>query len=125
MREFFLDLLVGESQAAPHYWASVLLAHAMIGVALMFLAGIVAAALFGDAAAGLVLVACVYAAWEIAQFVQGGVSVADGVLDWCAVMLGAVVALAIQQQRRRRSLRALGALAVIGLAGIWKRRGRR
>lgn len=125
MLDFFRDLLIGESQPSAYVWAAVLLAHALIGVALMIPASIAALALFGDAAAGIILVASGYAVWEVVQFAAGGVGVADCVLDWWAVSLGAAIAFTLYGRRLRSAATAVCLLFATAFAGVWKRQRER
>ena len=97
------DLLTGEAQRDPYVWGSVALSHAWIGFSLATLAGCV---LPGAWAAALVLPA--YAAWEWRQGL-----LADGVLDWCAVALGACAVL--------WPAPALLAVWAVVAAGVWVR----
>lgn len=120
MLDFLRDLLIGEAHQDPYVWSAVLLAHAMIGAALFIALGIVAAALMGDAWAGVILVVLTYWAFETLQILRGA-SFIDSLLDWSAVTLGAVAAMALWERRGRHAAASVGALAAILLAGILRR----
>lgn len=124
MADFLRDLLIAEDHASPYVWAAVALAHAMIGVALMIFASILAAALFGDAAAGLIVVASGYAIWELVQIVRGG-GVLDSGLDWLFVVLGAVAVSCVWHRRAAGAAVAIGALFMSVWAGVARRVRRR
>lgn len=126
MLDFFRDLLVGEAQAAPHYWGAVLLAHAFIGTVLFIF--ITAAARtrsrevwFAAAAYG----ALFYAGWETVQIILGADPM-DSLLDLSAVALGAISAAALWDRRIRTAAAAVVSLLAIGFVGVVRRvrRGR-
>lgn len=105
---FLRDLLrTPDAHADPYQWASTLLAHAFIGVALA-------------AVLPWWLPVAGYAAWEAVQWRKYGAGLADCLLDWCAVVLGVCVAVALQEGHE--SIGAVLALGIIALVGVRKRR---
>lgn len=73
-----------EAQKDPHYWASVFAGHCVVGLILWVILGKV------------LLVALVYAlCWEAVQFFLYDADPWDCMLDWVAVVLGAVGASAL------------------------------
>lgn len=104
---FLLSLLrTPEAQGDPHVWASVLLAHALIGLALA-------------AVLPLWLAIAIYTAWEAAQWAFYEADPWDCLLDWCAYALGSAVAVALMT-----GAGPLGAIVALGLvlaAGVRKR----
>ena len=124
MLDFLRDLLIGEAHQDPYVWSAVMLAHAMIGAALFIAIGIVVAALMGDAWAGVILVVLTYWAFETLQILRGAPFV-DSLLDWSAVALGAVAAMALWTRHGRHAALALAGLVAVLLAGVLRRlRGR-
>lgn len=87
---FLRSLFQSESQSDPHHWAATALGHFAI---MMGPWGLLAIAY--DKFVATVLVAVIYAAWEIMQFYlaerKTRALVWDCILDWCAVTLGAVM----------------------------------
>ena len=72
------DLLTPEAQTSPYVWAAVLLAHFGIGAMLWLAVGLPAIG--------------VYAAFEALQAVVARRALWwDSVLDWCGVVLGALM----------------------------------
>lgn len=73
-----------EAQQDPHYWVSVFAGHCLVGLILWVLLGSVA------------LVALVYAlGWEAIQLALFDADPWDCLLDWAAVVLGALGAMAL------------------------------
>ncbi|MDO5648837.1 hypothetical protein [Paracoccus sp. (in: a-proteobacteria)] len=80
MRDFVKSMLsTPTSHADPHYWASVLLAHAMLGTG-----GAILLPWWAAIAA--------YTAWEAAQWWWYDADPWDCALDWCGFTLGVVIA---------------------------------
>ena len=106
-----LDLSPAD-QADAHYWASVLLAHFTVGLALTAAAGLLTRSVWVAAA----IVAAGYAiAWEVCWQALGA-GVADAAVDTAAVASGALVAAAAWSRKG-------GAVALVltGLAlGMWR-----
>lgn len=75
------DLFIGEAHAEPYLWAAVALSHGFIGSGV---AWVLAAALRRRWA--VVLASLGYALWETQQGL-----LMDGILDWCAFTLGALM----------------------------------
>lgn len=72
------ELLTPEAPSSPYIWSAVLLAHFAIGAMLWLLVGWWAVA--------------IYAGFEVLQaLVSRRAIVWDSILDWCAVVLGALV----------------------------------
>ena len=98
------DLLTPEAQAGAYEWAAVLLAHVAIGVCLRLVLRRVW------------VIAVGYAAFELLQTALSGLWLPwDSLLDWVAVMLGAVA----------QGPLAVAAIAAVTLAGIRVRRDKR
>lgn len=98
-----MDLLTPESQAGAHYWASVLLAHAMIGAVLASAGSALVARLWPSMLAwpsSVQILTIGYAGlWEGA--VQRlGAGLADAAVDTVAVAGGALVAWGLWAHRR-------------------------
>lgn len=116
--------MIGELLFAPgdqggnaHYWASVALAHAMLGLCMAAMAGAVGARQWAAVGA----VAAVYGVWEGWHWYLSG-DWQDSLVDWAAVMSGAVAGLAAWE-RRRGLLGVTLAGLLAGLAvGIRRRR---
>ena len=60
--------------------------------------------------------------WESGQLLLASPDLADSVLDWTAVTLGAIAARAAWQRHGRRLAATLAALAAVLWAGVTKRR---
>ena len=96
-----LDLLTPEAHSDSYIWAAALLAHFAIGMCLRLLG------------LSLAVVAVSYAGWEALQAGVSGVFLpADSLLDWSAVMLGALA----------KGPAVVAVLAAVALAGMGKRR---
>ncbi|SEU03513.1 hypothetical protein [Paracoccus homiensis] len=101
MTQIIRDLLTPEAQRDAYTWAAVLVAHFGIGACLRMIG------------LPLVVIAIGYAGFETMQAGISGVFLPwDSVLDWSAVMLGAVA----------KGPLAVAALAVIALVGTGRRR---
>lgn len=108
-----------EAQADAYTWAAVLVAHAMIGAALV----VVLTAIRPRPGACAALVCGAYGlGWEGGQLWLAGGGLADGVTDWAAVSLGAVLSAATWHHQRRVAAAAVGACALILAAGLRRRR---
>ena len=95
------DLLTPEAQADPYVWTTVLLAHFAIGACLRMVG------------LRVWLIAVGYVAFEAMQAAVSGVFLPwDSLLDWSAVMLGAVA----------KGPLVVAVLAVIALAGAERRK---
>ena len=104
---FLLSLFrTPEAQGDPYQWASVLLAHALIGLAL-------------TAVLPLGLAVAVYTSWEAAQWGFYKADPWDCLLDWCAYALGSAVAVALMAGAG--PLGAIVALSLVLAAGVRKR----
>lgn len=135
-----MDLLTPEAQDGAHYWASVLLAHAFIG---LFLTAVLAAILdaldafataidrategwtdgTGWLACGIVI-ACYGLGWEVAvQRVGAGWT--DAAVDTVAVACGALAGVAAWARRGVALAASLVVLAGVAAAGVWNRTGKR
>lgn len=95
-----------DAQADPYTWATVLLAHAMIGVVLATLLP------------GWLVIAG-YALWEAVQWRRYNAGAWDCLLDWSAVSLGVSVAVALSEGHGAGGA-ALAMTAVL-LAGVTAR----
>ena len=120
-----MDLLTPEAQTSAHYWASVLLAHAMIGAVLASAGAALVARLWPSMLAWpssvQVLVAGYAGLWEGA--VQRlGAGWLDAAVDTLAVATGALVAWGLWANRRRLVRSAAAVLAVVLAVGVWRRR---
>jgi hypothetical protein len=120
-----VDLLTPEAQTSAHYWASVLLAHAMIGAVLASAGAALFARLWPSMLAwpsSVQVLTIGYAGlWEGA--VQRlGAGLADAAVDTVAVAGGALVAWGLWAHRRGMVRRASVALAVVLAVGVWRRR---
>lgn len=112
------EILTPEAQGGWHYWASVLLAHALIGAALFGVLRLVVRT--GPAFA---VVAVGYAIWELAQMILAGVwDWRDAATDWLAVMAGAAFALALMRRESRGIVAALAVLSMQAARGVRRRR---
>ncbi|TJZ86171.1 hypothetical protein [Paracoccus hibiscisoli] len=119
MLDLIRDMLTSPGSPADAYgWGAALLAHAFIGVILTALIGWIAGAWRGAAIAsgGYLLI------WEGAQIAIFGGGVPDGLVDAAAVACGAVVAAGAWRNRGAAVGAALALLAVIGIAGVRRRR---
>jgi len=122
-----MDLLTPEAQESAHYWASVLLAHAFIGLFLVAVVAVLIDALAGDWIDGagrlaLVIVVCVYGLlWE--GLAQGyGAGMADAAVDTLAVACGGLAGLSAWARRVAGLSVAFVVLAGVAAAGVWGRR---
>ena len=117
----FLDEMftTPEAQADAYTWAAVLLAHAGIGAVLVALAACLPLLRRHPVLAVSLLYGLL---WEGGQFLLAGGGLADGLLDWAAVTLGAIAGAAAWSRRGRRLGAALGALAAVLVAGVSGRR---
>lgn len=110
-----------EAQSDPYAWAAVLLAHAALGAALV---GLAACLPFLRRRPVLMVVLAYGLLWEGGQLLLAGGGLADGLLDWAAVTLGAFAGRAAWDRRGRRMAAAIAVLVVVLVAGISKRRDR-
>lgn len=112
-----MNLLNAEAQDGAHYWASVLLAHGLIGAVL--------AALFAAVLAWRVAVPGVslgYAvAWEGAAQ-RLGAGLLDAAVDGLAVACGALMAWGLWRHRWRLIGGPGAVLAAVLALGVWRRR---
>ena len=114
-----LDLLTPTAHAGAYEWASVFLAHAMIGLGLTALVSLILSWVDDDGwlgdvgAVALLLVVFVYgAAWEgLAQ--RYGAGLMDSAVDTLAVFCGGWIGLAAW---RRRGVAIAAGMAVMALA---------
>lgn len=120
-----MGLILAEAQADPHYWASVLLAHALIGAVLV--AGLAWALARWSAGllpwpSALQIVSLGYAVtWEgLAQ--RLGAGLLDAAVDSAAVTLGGLLAWGLWAHRLRLIRGGAGVLALILAVGVWRRR---
>lgn len=106
------DLLTPEAHRDPYVWAAVLVAHAGIGVALWAFIG------------GLLTIAMLYAGFEICQMlVNRRAFYWDSVLDWCGIMLGACLGLAIETDEVVGKSAAVASIVIVAAVGAWVRSG--
>lgn len=106
-----------EAHTDAHYWASTLLAHATIGLALTAVLG----ALIRSAWGAAVIVSLAYAlGWEV-WWQALGAGLADAVVDSAAVTAGAVIAAAAWERKGGAVASALVALAAVLWRGIRRR----
>ena len=124
-----MDLLTPEAQDSAHYWASVLLAHAFIGLFLTAALGAVLDWLAGDWIDGpgwlaWAVVAAVYAlGWEVA--VQRlGAGWQDAAVDAVAVACGGLAGISAWSRQRVALAASFAVLAGVAAAGVWQRRDR-
>lgn len=122
-----LDLLTPEAQAGAYEWASVLLAHFAIGLALVAVVSAVLDAMVDDwlrpmGSVALVLVVVVYAvAWE--GLVQRyGAGLLDAGVDTLAVAMGGLAGLSAWLRRGALVAASLVVTAGVAVAGVWRRR---
>lgn len=95
------ELLTPEAQSDPYIWAAVMLAHVAIGMMLR------------QIGLRLWVIAVAYAAWEALQWAVSGIFLPyDAILDWVAVMLGAIAS----------GPAVAAAVVVVVLAGMGRRR---
>lgn len=121
------DLLTPDAQGDAHYWASVLLAHALIGAVLVAvlawaLARWVASLLPWPSALQIVSGGYVVG-WEGAAQ-RLGAGWLDAAVDSAAVTLGGLLAWGLWAHRLRLIRGGAGVLAVILAVGVWRRRGK-
>ena len=114
------ELLTPDAQEGWHYWASVLLAHAMLGVIMGLILNH-----FMSRTKVILTVAILYLAWELLQgFYIGHFDWVDIATDWLATMSGCLLVLSVYSQRVGASLLAVVALGWRAAVGIYKRLNR-
>ena len=120
MTELLRDMFwAPEAQNDPYAWAAVLLAHAALGAVLVAMA----ACLPGLRRRPVLAVAFGYGLlWEGGQWLLAGGGLADGVVDWAAVTLGALAGRVAWDRQGRRMGAALAVLALTLWAGVRRRR---
>ena len=109
-----------EAQADAYSWAAVLLAHAAIGG--MLCGALIALSGKGSWRIAVAISALYGIAWEGGQYLAAGGRIADGLLDWTAVSLGALCAVALWRRQRRIIGASVAAVLAIVAAGTGKRR---
>jgi len=122
-----LGLTIPEAQAGAYEWAAVLLAHGLIGLALV---AVVAAALewlTGDhiddlgLLSWLAVVVCYAVIWEGA--VQAfGAGPMDAAVDTFAVACGGFLGLSAWMRRGVLMAVGIAAFSAVAFAGIWRRK---
>ena len=123
-----LDLLTPTDHAGAYEWASVLLAHFAIGLALVAVLSAVLLVLrwlvgkIGAGKAALLIVVVVYAViWEgLAQGYGAGLS--DALVDTLAVAMGGLAGLSAWMRRGALVALSLAVTAGVAVAGVWRRR---
>lgn len=131
MLDFIIDMLRSpDAQADDYTWGAALLGHFAIG--LILTAAIGAASYLADRYADVprltawqsaLIVSAGYAAlWEGVQIIWFGGGIADSLVDAAAVACGAVVAAGAWRNKGAAVVASLGLLAMIGVAGVRKRR---
>ena len=116
-------LTTPEAQASDHYWLSVLLAHAALGAGLLAGFAILCRRIgMLPLIGGLQLTALAYALWEAVQTLAFGGALGDALVDWVAVVAGAVAAAGAWAQRGRAVAVGLAAVALVGLGGMGRRK---
>lgn len=115
-----------EAQSDPYVWAAALAGHWAIGAGL---AGLVMALWPRSVWPAVTVLSIAYlVGWEGGQLIAAaphGLSRAlvwDGILDWTAVTLGATIAAALWQHRRRIIAGAVAVTVVILTAGVGRRK---
>lgn len=115
-----------EAQQDAHYWASVLLAHALVGLTLCgALAALVERAddwIDNPRWMGWWLgTGGYFALWEVA--VQHlGAGMGDALVDTAGVSLGGAAGLLAWSNRGRAVAAVLGLLSILAAVGVWRRR---
>ena len=100
----------------PYTWATVLLAHAAVGAVLAAVASLLIRR-------PVLTVSLAYALiWEGGQLALAGAGLADSLLDWVAVTLGAWAAMAAWRGRGRRVVALLAAAVAVMWAGVRRRK---
>ena len=123
-----LDLLTPTDHAGAYEWASVLLAHFAIGLALVAVLSAVLLVLrwlvgkIGAGKAALLIVVIVYAViWEgLAQAYGAGLP--DALVDTLAVAMGGLAGLSAWMRRGALVALSLAVTAGVAVAGVWRRR---
>ena len=123
-----LDLLTPTDHAGAYEWASVLLAHFAIGLALVAVLSAVLLVLrwlvgkIGAGKAALLIVVVVYAViWEgLAQAYGAGLP--DALVDTLAVAMGGLAGLSAWMRRGALVALSLAVTAGVAVAGVWRRR---
>lgn len=122
-----LDLLTPEAQAGAYEWASVLLAHFALGLALVAVAAAVLVLVSDDWPVpvgwlALLLVVAGYGiGWE--GLAQGyGAGLMDAAVDTIAVAMGGLAALSAWLRRGALLALSLVVTAGVAVAGVWRRR---
>ena len=105
-----------EAQPDAYVWAVVLLAHAAVGAVLVALASLLTRrpVLAVSLAYGLI--------WEGGQLALAGAGLADSVLDWAAVTLGAWAGVAAWRGKGNRLAALLAAAAAVIWVGVRRRK---
>lgn len=116
--DILADLMAPEAQADAYLWASVMLSHSYIGIALW----VIAFRIGLRPRSAVTVVALGYAMFECVQCLISGVFLPwDSALDWSAVCLGAVTANGIHDRSRGLSMSAILASLLVVIAGLWVR----
>ena len=123
-----LDILTPTDHAGAYEWASVLLAHFAIGLALVAVLSAVLLVLrwlvgkIGAGKAALLIVVVVYAViWEgLAQAYGAGLP--DALVDTLAVAMGGLAGLSAWMRRGALVALSLAVTAGVAVAGVWRRR---
>lgn len=117
LRDVLRDWLTPEAQMAPHHWAATFGGHVALGVGGWSLAG----PFRPETVSAVYLVAALYwLGWEWPLSClrrPAWSSLADSLLDWSAVTLGATLAGALWANDTRTALATLAACAAIVVAG--------
>lgn len=108
-----------EAQPDAYAWAAVLLAHVAIGAVLVALATCLPLLRRRPVLAVTLVYGLI---WEGGQWLLAGAGLADGVLDWAAVTLGALAGRAAWDRQGRRMAAALAVIAAVLWAGVRRRR---
>jgi hypothetical protein len=116
-------LTTPEAQASDHYWLSVLVAHAAVGAAMLaVLAPLCARLGMLPLIGGLQLTALIYALWEAVQTLAFGGALGDALVDWVAVVAGALAAAGAWAQRGRLVAVGVAAVALVAVGGMGRRK---
>ena len=113
-----MDLTIPTAHTDPYVWLAVFAAHALIGVGAWIAARVLG--LKSGEAAAFVSVGY-FSCWEVA--VQAlGAGIADALVDWSAVTIGAVAAWAIYDRKLKVGAVAGLMWSAIALVGVGKRK---
>lgn len=104
MVEFFVMMFYSpEAQYAPHYWATTMLAHALLGVMIPVFIGQRLAVLG-------------YLLWELASITIAGAGLADSALDAASFILGTY--LMVMLYNGRKPYVTVAAIAIVAAVGV-------